>query len=54
LNKNQVTPMPQAPIIMHRRIGNTIYQLKVHLSPTAKETAEKKIARLIRNEVINV
>jgi len=54
LNKNPVTPMPQAPVTMYRRIGNTIYQVKVHLSPTAKETAEKKITRLIRNEVINV
>ena len=31
-----------------------MYHVNVHFNPKAKETAEKKIVRLIRNEVINV
>ena len=34
-----------------RRIGSTNYRVGVHFSKTSKETANDKIARLIRLEV---
>lgn len=39
-------------IFMTRRIGGTIYKVRVHSSETAKETMEDKILRIIRNEVV--
>ncbi|MBP5717882.1 MAG: transposon-encoded TnpW family protein [Abditibacteriota bacterium] len=32
---------------MYRRIGNTTYKLRVHLSENARETMEDKILRMI-------
>jgi hypothetical protein len=52
LSKNTVTPKPQAPITMKRRIGRTTYLLSVHYSQTSTETASDKISRLIRNEPV--
>jgi hypothetical protein len=43
--------MPERPATMRRRIGNTIYHVNVHFNPKAKETAEQKMVRLIRNDV---
>lgn len=36
-----------------RRIGNTIYKVKVCFSDTEKESMEEKILRMIRNEVLS-
>ncbi len=37
---------------MIRRIGGTIYKVKVVFSDTEKETMEDKILRMIRNETV--
>ena len=37
--------------MINRRIGSTIYRVKVYGSTTATETMEDKILRLIQNEV---
>ena len=33
-----------------KRIGSTVFRVAVHMNPNAKETAEAKIARLVRME----
>ena len=40
----------QYPHHFTRRFGSTIFRVAVHMNPNAKETAETKIARLIRME----
>lgn len=37
---------------MTRRIGGTIYKVRVCFSETAQETLEDKILRMIRNETV--
>lgn len=45
------SPTPtQAPQHFKRRIGTTVFRVAVHFNPESKETAESKIARLIRSE----
>ena len=39
--------------MIYRRIGNTTYKLRVHLSDGAEETMEDKIFRLIRMETLD-
>ncbi len=39
-------------VFLTRRIGGTVYKVRVHTSDTAKETMEDKILRIIRNEVV--
>lgn len=36
-----------------RRIGSTVYKVKVVFNDKATETMEDKILRIIRNEVLN-
>ena len=38
--------------VMTKRIGSTIYKVKVYFSDTENETMEDKILRNIRNEVL--
>ena len=38
---------------IYRRIGNTTYKVRVHLSDTGRETMEDKIIRLIREEALD-
>jgi hypothetical protein len=35
-----------------RRIGGTVYRVRVAFSKTGKETMEDKILRIVRNEVV--
>jgi hypothetical protein len=44
------TGAPQETQHFKRRIGSTVFSVAVHFNPEAKETAENKIARLIRSE----
>ena len=39
--------------MVNRRIGSTIYRVKVYSSEAATETMEDKILRLIQNEAMN-
>lgn len=39
--------------MVNRRIGSTIYRVKVYGSETATETMEDKILRMIRNEMVH-
>jgi len=48
-NPEAVSP-PDEPVYMLKRIGTTTYKVAVHFSSGTKETANDKIARLIRNE----
>ena len=45
--KNQ---LPQEPYRFTKRIGSTTFHVAVYFNPNAKETAEDKIIRLIRND----
>ena len=45
--KNQ---LPQEPHRFKKRIGSTTFHVAVYFNPNAKETAEDKIIRLIRND----
>ena len=36
-----------------KRIGNTVYRVRVHFSDSSTETAQDKIVRLIRTEAQN-
>ena len=38
------------PATMRKRIGSTVYEVRVRFNPDAKETMEDKILRLIRND----
>ena len=44
------TSATQQPHQFIRRFGSTIFRVAVHMNPNAKETAEAKIARLVRME----
>jgi len=48
---NIITETTNKPHQFKRRIGSTTFHVNVHFNPSAKETAQDKIARLIRNEV---
>ena len=39
--------------MINRRVGSTIYRVRVYGSETATETMEDKILRLIQNEAAN-
>lgn len=49
MNKNGTNQQFQ---YMTRRIGGTVYKVKVAFSDTAAETMENKILRIIRNEAV--
>ena len=38
------------PLKFSRRVGSTTFHVNVYFNPAAKETAQDKIARLIRND----
>ena len=42
---------PQQGNIFIKRIGNTTYKVAVHFITTSKETMDKKIMRMIKNEL---
>ena len=42
---------PQEPHRFTKRIGSTTYHVSVRFSETSKETADDKIARMIRSDV---
>jgi len=44
------TRRSQPPHHFTRRFGSTVFRVAVHMNPNAKETAETKIARLVRME----
>jgi hypothetical protein len=39
------------PLNAQKRIGSTVYELKVYVKSSTGETAEEKILRLIRNDL---
>jgi len=41
----------QKPHQFKRRLGSTTFHVNVHFDPSAKETAEDRIVRLIQSEV---
>lgn len=41
---------PNLPVYMLKRIGSTTYKVAVHFNQTTNQTANDKIACLIRNE----
>ncbi len=47
--KNHTVTAPQEPYRFNKRIGSTTFRVSVHSSMTNTETANDKIARLIRN-----
>ena len=38
--------------VIYKRIGKTLYKIRVHLDGESKETIDDKILRLIANEVV--
>jgi len=50
-NLKKVIPITPAPAKLQKRIGSTVYIINVYTSPTAKETVQDKILRLIESEV---
>lgn len=39
------------PVTMRKRIGSTVYEVRVRFNPDAKETMDDKILRLVRNDL---
>lgn len=39
------------PATMRKRIGSTVYEVRVRFNPDAKETMDEKILRLVRNDL---
>ena len=50
---NLSTPNACHPPIS-KKIGNTLYKVSVHFSPTSKERVEDKILRLAKNDVLGL
>ena len=42
------------PQTYRKRVGSTVYVVKVHFSKTSQETAEDKLLRLIKREVEDI
>jgi hypothetical protein len=49
-NVTAVKPENEKPDLV-KKIGKTTYEVKVHFSPTARETMSDKIKRMLKNEV---
>ncbi|MGI6316440.1 MAG: transposon-encoded TnpW family protein [Christensenellales bacterium] len=49
-NPIPLTETETAPITLVKKIGNTIFDIRVHFSETSKETFTDKVLRLIRND----
>ena len=39
------------PVTIQKRIGSTVYEVRMHFNPDAKETMDGKVLRLIRNDL---
>ena len=39
------------PYILHRKIGSTHYNVRIHYNPNARETLNDKVRRLLKNEL---
>lgn len=50
INNKQTT---QTASYVTRRIGGTVYKIKVCFNETATETMEDKILRMVRNEALS-
>ena len=50
-NTKATAALPQT---YRKRVGSTVYVVKVHFSQTSQETAEDKLLRLIKREVENI
>ena len=48
---NQALKAPQEPYRFSKRLGSTTYHVSVRFSETSRETADDKIARMIRGDV---
>ena len=46
--KQTTTP---EPLILHRKIGSTVFKVGIHFNPEAKETLDEKVRRLLKNEL---
>jgi len=49
-SKDSAVMKPREPSRFKKRIGSTTYHVAVHFNPDAKETANDKIVRLVRQE----
>jgi hypothetical protein len=54
--KNQAAAKTQGnahaePVNMRKRIGSTVYEVRLHFNQDAKETMEDKLLRLVRNDL---
>ena len=49
--KTNITVPEASPPDLVKRIGKTTYRVKIHFSPTSKETMSDKIKRMLCNEV---
>jgi len=45
-----LTTTPE-PFVFQRRIGSTIYRVRLNFNPEAKETLDEKIVRLLKNDL---
>jgi len=45
-----LTSAPE-PCVFHRQIGSTLYKVGIHFSPTARETLDDKVRRLLKNDL---
>ena len=52
-NKKMALKAPLEPSRFKKRIGSTTYHVAVHFDPDAKETANDKIVRLVRQEAVS-
>ena len=50
--KNPTVKVPQEPYRFVKRLGSTTFHVSVRFSETSKETADDKIARLIRGDIV--
>lgn len=49
ITKTKAERPPREGGAFTKRIGSTVYRVNVHFSKTSKETANDKIARLVRS-----
>ena len=39
------------PFVLQRQVGSTIYRVRLHFNPQAKETLDEKVRRLLKNDL---
>jgi len=51
--QSNTTITTTAPVIMRKRIGSTLYEVRGYFNSAATENAEEKLLRIMKNDLTN-